>query len=268
MASSGSSVQHQFANLFHRLTGMQKALLGMVAVGAIAAIGALVFLVNTPNYATLFTNLSPEDASKIVDKLKEKDTPYQLEDGGKSVLVPKQKVYDLRLALAGEGLPIQRDRIQIFDRTNLGHRICSKVNYRRARKKAGPTILTLKKLKARILWCRKSAVQEDEKPATASVVLKPGREVAPAGRSGHRTLFQQRGRDGSGQRDRRIKGRLLSVPTRPFHGSSSTQYELQQRVESYLDRRRSSRSKALSGRECAGAGERDLEFQVERTPER
>ena len=74
MASPGSTVQHQFASLFARLTGTQKALLGVVAVGAIAAIGALVFLVNTPNYATLFTNLSPEDASKIVDKLKEKDT--------------------------------------------------------------------------------------------------------------------------------------------------------------------------------------------------
>ena len=84
MASMGPSVQQQVTGFLGRLTGTQKMMLGVVALGAIAAIITLVTLVNAPSYAILFSNLSPEDASKIVTKLKDKDIQYVLEDGGKT----------------------------------------------------------------------------------------------------------------------------------------------------------------------------------------
>ena len=77
MASMGPSVQQQVNGFFGRLTGTQKMMLGVVALGAIAAIITLVTLVNAPSYAILFSNLSPEDASKIVTKLKDKDIQYR-----------------------------------------------------------------------------------------------------------------------------------------------------------------------------------------------
>ncbi|MBP1657567.1 MAG: Flagellar M-ring protein FliF [Bacteroidetes bacterium] len=281
MASPGSSVQHQFANLFSRLTGTQKALLGMVAVGAIAAIVALVFFVNTPNYATLFTNLSPEDASKIVEKLKEKDTPYQLEDGGKSVLVPKQKVYDLRLALAGEGLP-QSSVIgyEIFDRTNLGiSDFVQKVNYRRALEgELARTILTLEEVEAarvHLVVPEKVLFKEDEKPATASVVLKlrsgkPLRRETVQGIA-HLVSSSVEGMDAGNVTIVDSKGQLLSDAHKASSVAAltSTQYELQQRVESYLGQKA---QQLLEG--VVGAGNAlvqvnaDLDFrQVERTLE-
>lgn len=57
-----------------------------------------------PTYAPLFTNLAPADASAIVDQLNSNGTRYQLANGGSTILVPKQEVYDTRLAMSGKGL--------------------------------------------------------------------------------------------------------------------------------------------------------------------
>src|SRR3954467_10814619 len=59
----------------------------------------------TPTYAPLFSNLSPTDASAIVDKLAADGTSYKLAAGGNTIMVPKDSVYDLRIKMSGAGLP-------------------------------------------------------------------------------------------------------------------------------------------------------------------
>src|SRR5664279_5309589 len=134
MPAGQTQVTEQVTQLMRRLTLGQKATLVGVTIAVVAGILVLISFVNKPSYATLFNGLNEQDASKIVDKLKEKSIPYQLEDGGKSILIPRDQVYDLRLALAGEGLP-QTSIIgyELFDRTNLGvSDFVQKINYRRA----------------------------------------------------------------------------------------------------------------------------------------
>lgn len=63
----------------------------------------------TPTYAPLFSNLAPADASAIVDKLAADGVPYQLSNGGQTILVPQDQVYAQRLAMSGAGLPAQSD---------------------------------------------------------------------------------------------------------------------------------------------------------------
>jgi len=58
-----------------------------------------------PSYAPLFTNLSPTDASGIIDKLNANKTPYQLAANGTEILVPSKDVYSSRLAMSAAGLP-------------------------------------------------------------------------------------------------------------------------------------------------------------------
>ncbi len=79
---------------------------------AVAALGALVvggyFMVTwkaTPNYAPLYTNLAPSDASSIIDKLNSSGTSYQLGAGGTEILVPQSQVYSTRIAMSSAGLP-------------------------------------------------------------------------------------------------------------------------------------------------------------------
>ena len=66
---------------------------------------ALASWLGKPDYAPLFTGLQASDASAIVDQLTSDGVPYQLEDGGSSILVPQDKVYAERLKAASNSLP-------------------------------------------------------------------------------------------------------------------------------------------------------------------
>lgn len=66
---------------------------------------ALVSWLTRPTYAPLFTGLQSSDASAVVAQLGKDNVPYQLADGGSTVLVPQEKVYDERLKAASAGLP-------------------------------------------------------------------------------------------------------------------------------------------------------------------
>ena len=65
--------------------------------------------VSAPTYAPLFANVAPADASAIVDKLTADGTPYQLTNGGTTIMVPQDQVYAVRIKMSGAGLPAQSD---------------------------------------------------------------------------------------------------------------------------------------------------------------
>src|SRR5687768_6126320 len=94
---------------FNSFTSGQKA----VTIAAVVAlvIGGYFFATwaSKPSYSNLFSNLSSKDASAIVESLQKSGTDYDLADGGQTILVPTDQVYDLRLQLSGEGLPGEAD---------------------------------------------------------------------------------------------------------------------------------------------------------------
>jgi flagellar M-ring protein FliF len=149
-----------------------------VALASIAAFATLITVANRTDYRPLFANLTPEDAGEIVKKLKEQKIPHQISQDGKAILVPSEKVHDLRLTLATEGLP-QGGGVgfEIFDRKNFGMtEFVQKLNYQRALQ--GELSRTISQLagvesaRVHIALPEESLFKESEKPATASVVLK------------------------------------------------------------------------------------------------
>lgn len=274
-------MQQQLTTLVSRLTSGQKLMIGLMTLGAVVGVIVLVTMVNAPTYGILFNNLSPEDASKIVTKLKEKDVKFQLEDGGKTVLIPKQKVYEMRLALAGEGLP-QSSVIgyEIFDRTNLGiSDFVQKVNYRRALEgELARTILTIEEVEAarvHLVVPDKALFKEDEKPATASVVLKrrtnkPLKAEIVQGIA-HLVSSSVEGLEAGNVTIVDSKGQLLSDVHKPnsIAALTATQYETQQRVEAYLGQKAQSLLESVVGSGNALVQiNAELDFrQVERTLE-
>lgn len=89
-----------------------------VAQRTIAIIGIAVLLLGgfalaswmaRPTMSPLFANLSSKDASAIVDHLQAAGVPYELTDGGSTILVPAEQLYTQRLAVAAEGLPANAD---------------------------------------------------------------------------------------------------------------------------------------------------------------
>jgi flagellar M-ring protein FliF len=152
--------------------------IGIVLLASMAAFGSLIYWNSTPDYQVLFSNLSQEDAGEMVAKLKEKKIPFQLSPTGSSILVPKETVYDVRLALTAEGLPKGGGvGFEVFDRTSLGVTdFVQKLNYQRAMQ--GELARTIKQIKeveqarVHIVTPKESLFVEEQKKPTASVFLK------------------------------------------------------------------------------------------------
>ncbi len=74
---------------------------------AVLALGiiALSSWLTRPTYTPLFSGLNATDANAVVEQLRSASVPYELADGGATVLVPEKDVYDQRLAAASAGLP-------------------------------------------------------------------------------------------------------------------------------------------------------------------
>jgi flagellar M-ring protein FliF len=87
----------------------QKVVIGLLALGLL--LGGFFFYrwITAPTYSPLFSNLASTDASAIVDELNAEGVTYELADGGTTIMVAKDQVYNLRLTMSGKGLPAGQD---------------------------------------------------------------------------------------------------------------------------------------------------------------
>jgi flagellar M-ring protein FliF len=85
----------------------QKAVTLAALLGAILIAVLFMTLSSKPSYAVLFSGLQGQDAQKITQQLTNDHIPYQLEDGGSTILVPENDVAQARLNAAATGLPSQ-----------------------------------------------------------------------------------------------------------------------------------------------------------------
>jgi flagellar M-ring protein FliF len=163
---------------FLALSTGKRLVVGGVALVSLLAFAALITVANKTDYRPLFANLTSDDAGEIVKKLKEQKVPYQITDDGKAIMVPSDKVYDLRLSMASDGLP-QGGGVgyEIFDRKNFGMtEFVQKLNYQRALQgelsRTIAQIAGVESARVHLAIPEKTLFKDAEKPATASVVLK------------------------------------------------------------------------------------------------
>jgi flagellar M-ring protein FliF len=138
------------------------------------------------SFRPLFTSLSAEDASGIVQKLKEKGIEYRISENGASILVPETRVAELRLEMAGAGLPkTGRIGYEIFDKTNFGITdFAEHVNYRRAvegeLERSIMSIAEVEQARVHVTFPKDSVFLESREPAKASVLvrLRPGASLS------------------------------------------------------------------------------------------
>ncbi len=94
-------LSESFKNLVEKFKSKKKSTKIALAVSAILIIVAIVFLgfyTKSNKYSVLFSNLDPNDAKIVTDKLKEKKVQMQVK--GNTIYVPKEQVDELRLELA------------------------------------------------------------------------------------------------------------------------------------------------------------------------
>jgi flagellar M-ring protein FliF len=163
---------------FKSFTPGQKAVTIVAVIGL--AIGGYFFATwaSTPSYSALFSNLSSKDASAIVESLQKAGTPYELANGGATIMVPQDQVYDLRLQLSGEGLPGESDTgYALLDQQGITTSdFMQHTNYQRALEgELSSTIKAIDGVEAatvHLVIPQKDVFADDQNKTTASVLVQ------------------------------------------------------------------------------------------------
>lgn len=156
----------------------QRILIAVTAVLVVGGLFAMSAWRKERDFKPLYTGMAPEDAGAIVEKLKESDVEHRLTDGGASVLVPSGRVAELRLLMAGAGLPkTGRIGFELFDKTNLGTTdFAEQVNFRRALEgeleRSIKSVSEIEQARVHVTFPKDSVFLENRLPAKASVLLK------------------------------------------------------------------------------------------------
>jgi flagellar M-ring protein FliF len=170
--------------------------LGMIPLqqkfGLMVTLAAIVALVvggwlwgQTPDYRVLYANLSDRDGGAIISSLQQMNVPFKFAEGGGALLVPANQVHEVRLRLAGQGLPKGGlVGFELMETQKLGtSQFQEQVNYQRALE--GELARSIQSLSAvngarvHLAFSKPSVfVREQQKPS-ASVLLSlhPGRSL-------------------------------------------------------------------------------------------
>jgi len=168
----------QMITIVRQMPLSRKILMGCVLVGVVGGLSGMLVWSNRTDFQTVYANVPPEDASQIVEKLKEQKIPYRLVANGTGIMVPADKVYDVRLSMAGSGIPRGGTvGFEIFDESKFGTtEFVQKLNYQRALQ--GELARTIKQFRevvdarVMIVMPKASVFVEETKPPSASVLLK------------------------------------------------------------------------------------------------
>ncbi len=186
-----TSLTRSFGKLSANLATFTLAQKVIAGVGVVALLmgGVMLFRwVAQPQYAPLFTNLAPADASAVVDQLESTGTPYELGNDGTTILVPRDDVYKTRIALSGEGLPATSNDggYSLLDEQDLStSQFQEQTDFKRAMEgELSNTIMAMDGVSGAVVHLalpEKEVFSDEQAPPTASVLLKTraGQTVGP-----------------------------------------------------------------------------------------
>jgi flagellar M-ring protein FliF len=177
MKSALAGTLERARSTFATISLGHKVVIGLLLVGLL--LGGFFFYrwITTPTQAPLFSNLAASDASAIVDELTASGAAYTLADGGQTIMVDKNQVYNLRLQMSGKGLPAGQDTgYALLDQTGITtSEFQQQVTYQRALE--GELSNTLEALKGvnqavvHVALPKDEVFVTDQKKPTASVLL-------------------------------------------------------------------------------------------------
>lgn len=149
----------------------------ILAAAAISVVIALFFWARTPDYRTLYSNISDEDGGAIVAQLAQMNVPYRFQEHGGAIMVPADRVYEARLKLAQQGLPKGGQvGFELLDQEKFGlSQFNEQINYQRALE--GELARTIEKLgpvksaRVHLAMPKQTLFVREQKSPSASVTL-------------------------------------------------------------------------------------------------
>lgn len=149
----------------------------IAAAAAISVVIALMFWAKEPDFRILYNNISEQDGGEIVTQLTQMQIPYRFAEHDGSIQIPADKVYEVRLKLAQQGLPKGGSvGFELLDQEKFGiSQFNEQVNFQRALEgELSRTIETLgpvRTARVHLAMPKPSLFVHDKKQPSASVTL-------------------------------------------------------------------------------------------------
>jgi len=128
-----SQLGRQLTGIWKQLGLNQRISIVVTGVAVLAGILAIGFWSSRTDYALLYGGLDAGETSKVLSALAESKVPYEVRGDG-SIVVPRNKVHEVRAQLAGKGVPRGEGiGFELLDQPNFGlSDFVQRANYTRA----------------------------------------------------------------------------------------------------------------------------------------
>lgn len=169
--------------MLERLRRIPRVAIIIAAAMVVALVVAVVLWNRSPEYKVLYSDLTERDGGEIIAALTQANVPYKFAEGTGTLMVPADRVHEVRLQLAAQGLPRGGGvGFELLDNARFGaSQFAEQVNYQRALE--GELARTIEEVQgvqsARVHLAipRQSLFVRDRQPPSASVFVQlyPGR---------------------------------------------------------------------------------------------
>ena len=178
MPSVFATAFERIRDFWNSISFTQRMFIAGLSVLLTATFIVMLVWLSRPEFSTLYSNLTAEDANRVLKNLDAQNVPYKIEQNGTAILVPSDKVHGLRITMAGEKLLTgQGVGFEIFDENQIGRTdFVQKLTYRRALE--GELARTISEFpgvesaRVHLVVPNRSLFLEEQQKASASVLLK------------------------------------------------------------------------------------------------
>ncbi len=168
----------QLGQLWKQLGTNQRVSVILATGVVLAGLSGLAVWSSRPDFVLLYGRLDDAEAARVMGALDDAKVPYQTGRGGSSILVPSDKVYQMRAQLAAKGIPRGEGvGFEIFDKPNFGiSDFVQRANYLRAvQGELSRTIAQIDQIESArvmIVMPENRLLVDSQKKPTASVFVK------------------------------------------------------------------------------------------------
>ncbi|MBP1764409.1 MAG: flagellar M-ring protein FliF [Firmicutes bacterium] len=181
-----AEIKEQITRLWQGLSTRQRyTIIAVAVIFAISLLGWSYWWGSRIDYVPLFTAMDSKDAGEVAAKLKEAKIPYEIGGNGTAILVSSKDVYRIRLEMANQGLPRGNKGFEVFDQNKFGTtEFQNKVYLLQALQgeltRTIEQMSEVEKARVHIVMAEDSLYKKNEKPASASIMLKlrPGAQLS------------------------------------------------------------------------------------------
>jgi len=169
-----------------QLSNQKKLGLILAAAAIIALLAGALMWSQTPDYRALYNNVSDQDGAAIISALQQSNVPYKFSNSGGTILIPEKQVHEVRLRLAGQGLPKGNlPGFELMENQKFGSsQFLEQVNYQRALEgelaRSVQSLAAVQSARVHLAIAKPSVFSREKQQPSVSVLLNlyPGRVLS------------------------------------------------------------------------------------------